>query len=127
MFMWWNTIVSWFTNLGERDRCINDFNRAAQNAFINGTAPVYLKAQKSRGNSSYKHSMSNWMYSGFSINTLSGTYLSSSDVQHCGMVIISNQELMRQLATLGFDTLEIYHPDGYKVCDWKISAIMQLR
>lgn len=124
--MWWNRIVDWFSSLSERQRCINDFNKAAQEAFINNIAPVYMKAEKSRGNREYKHAMSDWLFSGFSIRTLSGRALSFQEVQNCGLAIISNQALMRKLATLGFDTLEIYNPNGYKVKDWKISEIMQL-
>lgn len=124
--MWWYRIVNWFSNLSERKRCINDFNHAAQEAFIANIAPVYMKADISRGNSAYKHAMSDWLFSGFRIKTLSGRFLTTEEVKSCGMAIISNQELMRKLATLGFDTLEIYDPNGYKVKDWRISEIMQI-
>ena len=63
--MWWNNIVSWFQNLGERSKCVNDFNKAAQAAFISNIAPVYMKADISRGNRSYRHAMSDWLFSGF--------------------------------------------------------------
>ncbi len=124
--MWWNRIVNWFSSLGEKNRCINDFNSAAQTAFVTGVAPVYLKAEQSRGNSNYKHSMSSWFYSGFRINTLSGRTLTTSEVRECGMVIATNQELMRKLATLGFDTLEICDQYGRVIQDWRIAAIMQI-
>ncbi len=124
--MWWNRIVNWFRSLNEKDACIYDFNRAAQQAFVSGVAPVYMRAEKSRGNSAYKHSMSSWLYSGFRINTLSGRYLTNEEIRECGMVIATNQELMRKLATLGFDTLEICDAQGKVVRDWRITAIMQI-
>ena len=124
--MWWEKIISWFSTANERRRCLNDFNNAAKNAFIHNIAPVYMQAEQSRGNSKYKHAMSHWLWSGFKIKTLSGRYLTPSEVTNCGMAIISNQELMRRLATLGFDTLEIYDPNGYLVKDWRITEIMQI-
>ena len=124
--MWWNNIVSWFQSLGERSKCVNDFNKAAQAAFIANIAPVYKKADISRGNRNYKHAMSDWLFSGFRIRTLSGRPMTSEEVKNCGLAIVSNQELMRKLATLGFDTLEIYDPYGEKIKDWRITEIMQI-
>ncbi len=124
--MWWNNIVTWFVNLGERQRCINDFNNAAKSAFISNIVPVYMRTETSIGNRSYRHAMSNFFISGFRIRTLSGRSLSDSEVRSCGIAIVSNQELMRKLATLGFDTLEIYSPDGKLIKDWPIKEIMQI-
>lgn len=125
--MWWNKIASWFREANERQRCVNDFNDAAKNAFISNIAPVYLKSEISRGNSNYKHSMSHFFFSGFRIKTLSGRTMSYSEVEAVGLAIHTNQELMRKLVTLGFDTLEICDTSGSKVKDWKITEIMQIR
>lgn len=124
--MWWDKIIGWFSTMSERSRCISDFNNAAKTAFVNGVVPVYMRAERSRGNSAYKHAMSDWLYSGFKIKTLSGRAMTPNEVKNCGLAIVSNQELMRKLATLGFDTLEIYDPYGYKVKDWRITEIMQI-
>jgi hypothetical protein len=125
--MWWNRIVSWFREANERQRCVNDFNDAAKKAFIENVAPVYLKSEISRGNRNYKHSMSNFFYSGFRIKTLSGRAMSYSEVEAIGLAIHTNQELMRKLVTLGLDTLEICDTSGSKVKDWRITEIMQIR
>jgi hypothetical protein len=125
--MWWNKIIDWFREASERKRCIDDFNRAAKDAFIANVAPVYLKSEISRGNRNYKHSMSNFFLSGFKIKTLSGRPLSYSEVESIGLAIHTNQELMRKLATLGFDTLEICDTSGSKVKDWQLTEIMQIR
>jgi hypothetical protein len=125
--MWWNKIVSWFREASERQRCINDFNDAAKNAFISNVAPVYLKSEISRGNRNYKHSMSNFFFSGFRIKTLTGRAMSYNEVEAVGLSIHTNQELMRKLVTLGFDTLEICDSSGSKVKDWKLTEIMQIR
>jgi len=125
--MWWNKIVSWFREANERQRCVNDFNDAAKDAFISSIAPVYLKAEISRGNRSYKHAMSNFFFSGFRIKTLSGRAMSYSEVEAIGLAIHTNQELMRKLVTLGLDTLEICDTDGSKVKDWRLTEIMQIK
>lgn len=124
--MWWNRILTWFTGITERQRCVNDFNNAAREAFISNVVPVFMRAETSRGNSSYRHAMSNFFVSGFRIRTLSGKRLTADEVRGCGAAIITNQELMRRLATLGFDTLEIYSPEGEKIKDWPIKEIMQI-
>lgn len=125
--MWWNKIVYWFREANERQRCVNDFNDAAKKAFIENVAPVYLKSEISRGNRNYKHSMSNFFYSGFRIKTLSGRAMSCSEVEAIGLAIHTNQELMRKLVTLGLDTLEICDTTGSKVKDWRITEIIQIR
>jgi len=124
--MWWNRIITWFRNASERQRCINDFNEAARAAFINGIVPVYLKAEVSIGNRNYRHAMSNFLISGFRIKTLSGRPMSNDEIQNVGLAIHSNQELMRTLVTLGFDTLEICGTNGKKVKDWGLTAIIQI-
>lgn len=124
--MWWNKIREWFSNLSERRKCISDFNNAASDAFIRNTVPVYMKAEISFGNKNYKHIMSNLLFSGFRIKTISGRFLTNDEVEYVGIVIVSNQELMRKLVTLGFDTLEIYSPSGGKVKDWRLTSIMQI-
>jgi len=124
--MWWNKILSWFREVGERQRCIFEFNNAAKNAFISNIVPVYLKSEISRGNRNYKHSFSNFFFSGFRIKTLSGRTMSYDEINALGLVIYTNQELMRKLVTLGFDTLEIYSASGDKVKDWRLTDIMQI-
>ena len=123
--MWWNRIVEWFSTKRERQECIRDFNYAAKNAFVSGLVPVYMKADISLGNSSYKHAMSNF-FSGFRIKTLSGRPLTSQEVIAVGQTICSNDELMRRLISLGFDTVEIINPEGRMVRDWKLQAFIQI-
>lgn len=124
--MWWNRIASWFSDLRERKLCINDFNNAAKQAFIVNAVPVYMKAEVSRGNSQYRHAMSSLLFSGFRIKTVSGRFLTSEEIEAVGKTIRSNEELMRKLVTLGFDTLEIYNPQGQKVKDWQLTSLLRL-
>ena len=124
--MWWNRIIAWFSELSEKQRCVNDFNRAAKEAFIYGSVPVYMKADISRGNRAYRHNMSSFLFSGFRIRTVSGRFLTREEIEAVGATISSNATLMRKLVTLGFDTLEIYSPEGSLVKDWRLMGIMQI-
>lgn len=125
--MWWNRIIAWFSELSEKQRCVNDFNRAAKEAFIYGSVPVYMKADISRGNRAYRHNMSSFLFSGFRIRTVSGRFLTREEIEAVGATISSNATLMRKLVTLGFDTLEIYSPEGSLVKDWRLMGIMQIQ
>ena len=125
--MWWNRIIAWFSELSEKQRCVNDFNRAAKEAFIYGSVPVYMKADISRGNRAYRHNMSSFLFSGFRIRTVSGRFLTRDEIEAVGATISSNATLMRKLVTLGFDTLEIYSPEGSLVKDWRLMGIMQIQ
>lgn len=125
--MWWDRILNWFSNQGERKKIIQDFNNSAKEAFIADTVPVYLKTETSKGNRAYRHQFSNFFFSGFRIKTLSGRNLSSDEIAYLGMVVVNNYSLTRKLVTLGFDTLEITDINGYVVRDWKLTALLELR
>lgn len=125
--MWWDRIISWFTEMGERRKCLSEFNKAASDAFILGIVPVFMKAEVSKGNRDFKHMNSNLLFSGFRIRTVSGTMFTNSQVEAVGLTICSNAELMRKLVTLGFDTLEIVSSSGTIVKAWPIVGTLQLQ
>ena len=124
--MWWNRLIAWFSELSEKQKCVTEFNRAAKDAFIYGSVPVYMRAEISRGNRAYRHSMSSFLFSGFRIRTVSGRFLTRDEIESVGATISTNSTLMRKLVTLGFDTLEIYSPEGSMVKDWRLMGIMQI-
>lgn len=125
--MWWNKLIAWFSELSEKQRCVKEFNKAAKDAFIYGNVPVYMKAEISRGNRAYRHSMSSFLFSGFRIHTVSGRFLTYDEIEAVGATISTNTTLMRRLVTIGFDTLEIYSPEGKLVKDWRLMGIMQIQ
>lgn len=124
--MWWNKIVEWFSNNRERNEIINNFNKASKQAFISGIVPTFLKAESSRGNSNYKHIFSNFFYHGFRIRTLAGRPLSFDEVIDIGNMLISNTLLIRNLITLGYDTLEITDINGNVIENWRLTALLEL-
>ena len=88
--------------------------------------PVFLKAESSRGNSSYKHQFSSFMYHGFRIRTLTGLFISDDLFIAIGDMLASNQTLTRHLVTLGYDTLEVTNNSGRVVKQWRLSSMLEL-
>ena len=124
--MWWNKITEWFSTSRERNRFIADFNRAAKQAYIANMVPVYLKAESSRGNSNYKHQFSSFLYHGFRIRMLAGRPLDYYEIMDIGNMLIINTGLMRNLVTLGYDTLEITNIHGNVLKDWRLTTLLAL-
>lgn len=124
--MWWNRVLEWFSNNRERDELIANFNKSAKDAFVSNVVPVFLKAESSRGNSSYKHQFSSFMYHGFRIRTLTGLFISDDLFIAIGDMLASNQTLTRHLVTLGYDTLEVTNNSGRVVKQWRLSSMLEL-
>lgn len=124
--MWWNRILEWFSNNRERNELIDNFNKSAKVAFVSNTVPVFLKAESSKGNSSYKHQFSSFLYHGFRIRTLTGMFQSDDLFLAIGNMLVSNQSLTRHLVTLGYDTLEVTNNYGKVVKQWRLSTTLEL-
>lgn len=116
----WVRIWEWFQDNNDRRKLINGFNRSAREAFVSGVAPVVLEARVSKGNKEYRHQFSNPFNSGFRIKALSGYQLSRQDTINIGEVILANQQLVRRLVVLGFDTLEVHSDVGSHGCRWQL-------
>ena len=107
--MWYKVlqIVEWFGELKERIKLIKDFNTASNYAFVIGAAPTLLKVSISKGDSNYKHQFSKFFGSGLRIKALSGKVLSRLELAELANVILDNEQLVRKLISLGWDTLEV--------------------
>ena len=122
----WNRIVSWFKDRSERNKLIRSFNDSAREAFVNNEAPVVLEASISRGDPEYKHTFSNLLSSGFRIKVgLSGRPLTKDEIIYIGNIILSNDQLVRRLVVLGWDTLEIHSENSTYGCKWRLSEYMK--
>lgn len=124
--MFWYKIVEWFRDRSNRQKLILDFNTTAKESFILGIAPVLLNASPSRGDSSYKHLYSHWMYSGFRIKAMSGRNLTKDEMRAIGATILSDSVLVRRLVVLGFDTLEVHDDTGRYGLKWQLKNFMEL-
>ncbi len=122
----WNNIVDWFKDRSERAKLIRSFNESARLAFVDGVAPTLLKADISRGESSYKHQFSNWLNTGFRIQAFTGRELSKAELMKIGVVILDDSILVRKLVVLGWDTLEIHGDKGSYGCRWQIKDYIPL-
>ena len=126
--MWYKiiNIIYWFGEMNERYRLVRDFNKAGQDAFITGLAPTLLKARITFGDNSYRHAFSKYFGGGFRIKALSGRPLSSTEQVEIGRVILYNDELVRKLVTLGWDTLEVHDDTGYHGHKWSLKEYAKI-
>lgn len=120
--MWYNIIqiADWFGEMSERYRLVRNFNRAAKNSFISGAAPTLLETKITRGDSAYRHAFSKFMGGGFRIKALTGRPLERSELIEIGRVVLDNEELVRKLISLGWDTLEVHANQGYNGAKWAL-------
>tara|TARA_B110000902_G_C14069025_1_gene498549 strand:+ start:347 stop:724 length:378 start_codon:yes stop_codon:yes gene_type:complete len=105
-------IVSWFNEKVDRNRMVKDFNYRAAQAWDQGDAPTLLKAKITWGNSINKHNFSH-TYSGFTIKAQTAGVMNREKCTIIGLVIMTDQQLVRSLIRLGFDTLQIFGTDEY--------------
>jgi hypothetical protein len=122
----WNNILDWFRDRSERNKLVRSFNNSARIAFVGGIAPTLLKAKISKGERSYKHQFSNWLYTGFRIQAFTGRQLSKNEILHIGEVILNDEVLVRKLVVLGWDTLEIHSDEGTYGCRWQLKDYIPL-
>jgi hypothetical protein len=122
----WNTILDWFQDRSERSKLIRGFNESARNAFVEGIAPTLLKADISKGESSYKHQFSNWLNTGFRIQAFTGRVLTKNELIYIGKVILDDSTLVRRLIVLGWDTLEIHGDSGNYGCRCQLKDFIPL-
>jgi len=114
----WHRIIDWFGEVRERYNLVRDFNKSAKNSFISGHAPTLLEARITMGSSEFRHAFSKFMGGGFRIKALSGHPLEKSELIEIGKVVLYNEELVRKLVALGWDTLEVHDLKGFHGCKW---------
>jgi hypothetical protein len=121
----WNFIVQWFKDRSDRTKLIHSFNESAREAYVMGAAPAMLQASVSKGDSNYKHMFSKWLSSGFRIKVFTGRQLTRDELLFIGNAILSNEQLIRRLIVLGWDTLEIHGSQGIYGCKWKLTDYIE--
>jgi hypothetical protein len=120
MWSFVSNIQDWFNDFSERRRLVRNFNLSARAAFVSSLAPTLLECSISIGESAYRHAFSRFMAGGFRIKALSGRPLQRQEMVSIAEVVISNQELVRKLISLGWDTLEIHDNAGYSGIKYKL-------
>ena len=124
--MFWDRIVDWFSDFRERSSVIKDFNISARNAYIKGIADTLLETKTTVGSLEYRHAFSKWMAGCFSIKALSGRALNRQELIAIGNIVLQNDELVRKLVALGWDTLEIHDDTGSIGLKWELKKFTNI-
>jgi len=126
--MWYKIvqILDWFGDMSERYKLVRDFNKAAKASFIEGQATTLLEAKITWGESAFKHQFSKFMGSGFRIKALSGRAMPKHELIEIGKIILDNEQLVRKLISLGWDTLEVGDNNGINGCKWALKEYAKI-
>lgn len=90
----------------ERVRIIKSMNEAFQKYYVTGEIDRLCKVSITSGNQNYRHEMSTLFFrSGFRISIENDTNVKESELRDISQYILTNTAFVRQLMTLGFDTL----------------------
>lgn len=111
----WHKIIDvydWFGEVTERIKVVRNFNKAAKYSFVSGQSPTLLQVKTTRGDSAYRHAFSKWLGGGFRVKALSGKALPKNALVEIARVVLDNEELVRKLIALGWDTLEVHDDKG---------------
>lgn len=122
----WYRIIEWFNDRSERNKLVRNFNQQAREAFINGIAPTLLEARITIGDSKFRHHFSKFLAGGFRVKVMSGKELSREDMIEIGRIILSNNMLIRQLISLGWDTLELHDTIGTRGLKWELKKFANI-
>ncbi|MFR3330380.1 MAG: hypothetical protein ACLTSL_09515 [Odoribacter splanchnicus] len=116
--MFWHKIITWFRDMSERNKLLRDWNEEAKMSYVQGIVPVLLEANISKGDSRYRHQFSRLLFSGFRIQ-IKGTYkLTKEEIVDIGRTVLHNQNLVRKMILLGWDTLEILDLTNQRGVKW---------
>ena len=121
-----NKISEWFSIRNDRTALLKNFNNLTRLAFVNGDMPAMLNARISSGNSSYRHEFSRWNAGGFRIKVMAGRNLTKEEMFELGTFIIFNNQMVRELVSLVFDTLELHSDVGNIGLQWELKKHIKM-
>lgn len=107
-------IIEFFKNLlnslldgsFERVKIIKSMNEAFHEYYVTGEIDRLCKVSITSGNQSFRHEMSTMFFrSGFRISIENDTNVREAELRDVSQYILTNNAFVRQLMTLGFDTL----------------------
>lgn len=92
----------------ERVRIINAMNDSFKEAYYSGELDRLCKTSIAMGDSSFAHEMSAFVFrSGFKISIENDNNIKISEYREVAQYILANKPFVRQLMSIGFDTLII--------------------
>lgn len=116
----WFRITDWFIRTNERRKLLTSFNLSAKRAYVHGFTLTLIEARISVGESRFRHEFSKFLAGGFRIKALTGRPLLREEQMQIGLAILSNDDLVRELVTLGWDTLEVHDSVGKQGLKWEL-------
>ena len=103
-----NLIDSLMSGSFERVRVINEMNESFKEHYYTGEMDRLCKVSVNAGDPDYKHEMSAFfLRSGFKISVENDSGFSRSEANELSNYVLSNTPFIRQLMSIGFDTLTI--------------------
>lgn len=128
-------IVDFFKNLLnslvgtslERMKLINTMNQTFKDSYCSGALDRFCKVSITVGDTNYAHEMSAFfLRSGFRISIENDNNLRESEIREISQYILSNKPFIRQLMTLGFDTLLVGGKHSKKEIQYSLKSYTQL-
>lgn len=111
----------------ERMKIISAMNQAFKEYYYTGELNRLCKVSISTGNESYRHEMSAIFFrSGFKISIENDSDIADSEIRDISQYILSNKAFVRQLMSLGFDTLIIMGKTAQKAMQYSLKEYTQL-
>ena len=87
----------------------------------------YWKRDQKKGNRDFRHECSSlFLPTGFCIKATKGTPLSKEEILYIGIVILTNEILVRRLFVLGWDTLYVEDFIRNKQAKWAIKEFTNI-
>lgn len=112
----------------ERMKIIKAMNTAFKDYFYSGELNRLCKASISSGDPDFSHEMSAFFFrSGFKISIENDTNLADSEVLEISKYILENKPFIKQLMTLGFDTLIIQGKNNKRGKVFSLKAYSNLK
>ena len=128
-------IVDFFKNLlnslldgsFERMKIINAMNQSFKETYFSGEIDRLCKVSITSGNDNYRHEMSAFfLRSGFKVSIENDSKLKDSEIRDISKYILSNKAFVRQLMSLGFDTLIIMGKTSKKAMQYSLKDYTRL-
>lgn len=103
-----NLLDSLLSGSFERMRIINEMNTAFREYYYSGEFQRLCKISITSGENNYRHEMSSMIFrSGFKLSIENDNGLRESEINEIAQYILTNTAFIRQLMSIGFDTLII--------------------
>ena len=111
----------------ERVRIINAMNAGFKECFYRGTLNRLCKVSISAGDPDFTHEMSSMSFrSGFKIGIENDMDLQMSEIMEISKYVLANTAFIRQLMSIGFDTLIIQGLNNGKGRKFSLKAYAKL-